>query len=62
MVAEISDDSDEEEEDPNGIAEVPVDGARPKRPPRKEVLHGIKLASCEHHFCGVTPLAFVSGL
>ncbi|KAJ7136091.1 hypothetical protein C8R44DRAFT_393126 [Mycena epipterygia] len=52
MVAEISDDSNEEEEDTNGIAEVPVDGAPPRPAPRREVLHGIKLASCEHHFCG----------
>ncbi|KAJ7749330.1 hypothetical protein DFH07DRAFT_829339 [Mycena maculata] len=50
MIAELSDDSDEEE-DADGIAEVPVDGPR-KRAPRKEVIHGIQLASCKHYFCG----------
>ncbi|KAJ7901601.1 hypothetical protein B0H13DRAFT_2027665 [Mycena leptocephala] len=48
MVAEISDDSDDEE-DENGITEVPVGG---RLPPRKQVIHGIQLASCKHYFCG----------
>ncbi|KAJ7770584.1 hypothetical protein B0H16DRAFT_217558 [Mycena metata] len=50
MVAEISDDSDDEEEDANGIAQVRVDGG--SKAPRKQVIHGIQLASCKHHFCG----------
>ncbi|KAJ7128094.1 hypothetical protein C8R46DRAFT_1145157 [Mycena filopes] len=53
MVAEISDDSDDddEEEDANGIAQVRIDGGRP-RAPRKQVIHGIQLATCKHFFCG----------
>ncbi|KAJ7627657.1 hypothetical protein DFH06DRAFT_1339170 [Mycena polygramma] len=50
MVAEISDDSDDEDED--CITEVPINGQRPPRPPRKQVIHGIQLASCKHYFCG----------
>ncbi|KAJ6571824.1 hypothetical protein B0H19DRAFT_669789 [Mycena capillaripes] len=49
MVAEISDDSDDESDE---VAEVPVDGERPPRMPRKQVIHGIQLASCKHYFCG----------
>ncbi|KAF8189939.1 hypothetical protein K438DRAFT_1832370 [Mycena galopus ATCC 62051] len=48
MVADLSDDSDDEDE--HGIAEVPANGTR--RAPRKPVVHGIQLASCKHHFCG----------
>ncbi|KAJ7484675.1 hypothetical protein FB451DRAFT_1393200 [Mycena latifolia] len=48
MVAEISDDSDSEAEDANGIA---VEGRRPKEP-RRQVVHGIQLTSCKHYFCG----------
>jgi hypothetical protein len=57
MVAELSDDSDsdEEAEDENGIAEIPVNGApRPPPAPRKFVIHGLQLASCKHYFCGVS--------
>ncbi|KAJ7143327.1 hypothetical protein C8R43DRAFT_1130754 [Mycena crocata] len=53
MVAEISDVSDsDDDEDENSIAEIPVAGPRPKRAPRKQVIHGIQLASCKHYFCG----------
>ncbi len=53
MVAEISDDSDDEE-DEDGITEVPVNGSpTPPQSPRKPVIHGIQLASCQHYFCGV---------
>lgn len=54
MIAEAPESDDEEEEDANGIAEVPVDSdePRPKRAARKPVLHGIQLG-CKHYFCGV---------
>ncbi|KAJ7336456.1 hypothetical protein DFH08DRAFT_878875 [Mycena albidolilacea] len=55
IVAEPSDDSDEDEEaeDENGITEIPVNGApRPPRAPRRPIIHGLQLASCKHYFCG----------
>ncbi|KAK7018996.1 RBR-type E3 ubiquitin transferase [Favolaschia claudopus] len=52
MVAELSDDSDDEEED-GSIAEVPInDARRPARTPRKPAIHGFQLQSCKHYFCG----------
>ncbi|KAJ7236179.1 hypothetical protein C8J57DRAFT_137915 [Mycena rebaudengoi] len=50
MVADVSDSDDEDE---NGIAEIPADEqARPKRAPRRAVTHGIQLQACKHYFCG----------
>ncbi|KAJ7457720.1 hypothetical protein FB451DRAFT_1564085 [Mycena latifolia] len=46
-VADVSDESDAETEDANGIAEVPLVGRR-----RKQELRGIQLESCKHRFCG----------
>jgi hypothetical protein len=54
MVADVSDSDDEDE---NGIAEIPADEqARPKRAPRRAVTHGIQLQECKHYFCGVSHL------
>ncbi|KAJ7232978.1 hypothetical protein B0H12DRAFT_1144517 [Mycena haematopus] len=50
-VADLSDDTDEE---------GTTMGLRNAAPPRKPVLHGIQLASCKHHFCGVSHLPLLN--